>query len=352
MLLAVVVVAVLLRSPAVGVIGIVASLLVSLILLKPEPRPSIELRRLNAPDLYPVRRNHAQLMRFVRGEKAEDEVETPGAELETVGRNHHVGERRPLDVDAIASSQVELLRKQTQLNSRALNLMLKRQPPTKQQLAEFDEKVADYVARLRSWLVEVDDHLDRMGRSFELEVQLLNDSGIDAEGARVELIFPSGFASAEQLAPPDQPEAPEIPVGPPSALTALDGLGAYGRESYLDRFGPSLLEPRSAEFDFDPSAPDYEELADGGLAVSYGAQTIRHRRRSSAGPPLRLVCSDDGDHQVEWRIHAGNLTRPRSGRVILSAKLERRGDPIQSLWDLQSVLGTLETVEDDLELAG
>jgi len=101
-----------------------------------------------------------------------------------------------------------------------------------------------------------------------------------------------------------------------------------------------MVIPRPAEVVVDPTAPDYEPLPGGGLVVSYRPQTIRHHKRGSAGSPIELACSRDGEFEIEWRIHASNLSRPRSGVATIQVEWETRGDPIESLHDLREVLGT------------
>ena len=164
------------------------------------------------------------------------------------------------------------------------------------------------------------------------------------------MLFPEGFAAADPPKPPEEPEAPEIPMGASTWPMSVSQMAALAAPSPIAMPSRLTFDPRPLEPVFDASAPDYEQLADGGLSVSYGTQTIRHDRRSKAGDPIELVCESDGEFVVEWRIHAANLIRPRHGAVKLTVEFEKRGDPIAVLQDLREVLGTAEDLFSDEDL--
>jgi hypothetical protein len=341
LLLGVVAAAVVLGSPAAAVIGIVASVSASLITLPPEPRPRVELRRINSPDLFAVSRAHAELLRIVRRdeEPAQAEDEAPAEPDSSAINLHQVGLRRPLDIDALVKSQLDLLRMRAHKSPASLRAFLRRLPPDAQQLEEFDEQLRDYASQLRQWLDEVDPYLDQSARRVELQVELLNPARIDAEEARVELFFPEGFAPEGRATPPEAPSEPEIPIGPPLWPTALSGLRRPQPLPPIATVPATDLDRLALADTFDPTSPSYERLPDGGLAIGYRPQTIRHHKRSSAGQPIKLDCLLDGVFEIEWRVHASNLLRPRAGSMKVEVRPESKGDPIQCLPDLREVLG-------------
>jgi hypothetical protein len=159
--------------------------------------------------------------------------------------------------------------------------------------------------------------------------------------------FPASFAAAAAVDPvPEPPQAPAFPRRP--------SLFRQMREPPTPYFGPSAgitvaraYSRRDLErIERSTRDPDYTET-DAGLEVGYGRAPIHHGEIGSPGNELQVSCSEPGEHEIAWQIHARNMPVAVRGSVRISYREEEVGDPVRSLADLEGLLVELGLAEPD-----
>lgn len=258
-----------------------------------------------------------------------------------------VGRRRALDVESLVRDAVRSARSQAPRGGLTTAMAIGSQwaPPTGADRERFNVEVDAYAERVRDWLTEVDAFLVDHSRILIAEVVQTNPTAVDAREARVLVSFPPAFQPVDEL--PEIPERPDVPRFPRrrSALSlAMSGYDlprpGWGRP--LLTSGISAIEAGSMW------EPRYRRV-DRQLQIDYPRQTIRHGEREETGDPFTLRCTDAGEHEIGWEIHAANLERSIRGTWTISARTETLGDPVKTLADLDDMLWQLSTDDDSAD---
>lgn len=301
------------------------------------PRPEVGLIAIGTSPLNP-----SELVAEIFETAAADGKQEPStAKLRS--EEITAGRRRSLDVEAVVADGVHHAYRQAPGKGPLASLTTAISShiwakPTEQDFEEFDADVDDYQERLRRWVVEVDDYLTERCTVLLLQTRLENPAKLDAENARVAIVFPPAFGPPEKL--PESPKPPAPPTFPyrPSPLQRMMGQTARPGHSSVPIVSP--VDPPRARSKL--RSPRYELLPDGGLEVDYPRQTIHHGESGTAGEPLIVAVSKPGEHRVSWEVHAKNLPTARRGHVTIgSVGSEICGEPIKTLGDLQAVLEDL-----------
>jgi hypothetical protein len=312
---------------------------------EPRPEPSLELIRRNQVELHPSRALMELFDRVSGDEDAEPSSEQPGEEAGGLV----FGLRRPVDFEAVAHDALERARANAPGEGALENYLTMSQeyaPPNETDHELFDQLVDEYEAQLRDWLEQITEPLSSRAAVGVFAVELRNPGEIDAEKARVVLRFPASFAAAAVEQVPEPPQAPAFPRRPslfrqmsepltphfgPSAGIAL--ATAYSRRN-LERIERSVGEP------------DYTETVEG-LEVDYGRAPIHHGEIGSPGNELQVSCSEPGEHEVLWQIHARNMPEAARDSLRVGYRDEEVGDPVRTLADLEDLLVELGLAEPD-----
>jgi len=241
---------------------------------------------------------------------------------------------RPVDIDAVVDTAEQIARPSSMGALRWLGGFAAK--PTDSDLATFRSEVDEYLVEMRTWAEAAAEWLATHASVLDCHVFQENDSAVDAEDAKVTVVFPEGteVCDAEDLEPPDEPQRPMLKTGPGPLMEMLRPWG--GVPSFVAD-GPALdFSMREVE-PFSVDEPDVDEGLDGSIEVSYRRQAIRHRESLPSGDPF-TVRLPPGRHEVFWRVTAKNLPHPKTGTWVISCPVEASGTPITDLASFQSAL--------------
>jgi len=205
--------------------------------------------------------------------------------------------------------------------------------PTADQRTAFLAKVERHLAAVNRYLHEYSVRRRVLAPQVEqLELQLANGGGADAENARVRLRFP-GDAFAEN--PDDEAELPEPDEGP-----------RWGDDSF-----PNLLRPSLPRVVLGPShlrraetprgglgGPTYSWAGTGEFLVEYSTGHLSIGMEDRSSHPIQLQVLQPGRYEVPWQVFASGLSEPSSGVLQLEVREPEVGGPeVTNLADLPAL---------------
>lgn len=336
-----VVVAVVLAGISVGVaalLSLVLGLLLPRLQSAPDPRLSLEVRC--QPDPWAATNAMRSLSDLF--DDGPDRFAPPPPKLSPTA-DVTIGHRRPLAVEEIVEDALRSARASAP-KSDALRSVIAMgggfAQPTAEDHEAFEAEIRDYAGLLRTWLDEVDHFFDERAAILIADVLQENSSTVDASEARASVVFPDGFARCSDLpAGSEPPETPKFPLRRSALALAMRPFAAGESVPRLDfPLSPSQSAYLAPSEDWEPQYTKRET----GLEVRYPRQTIRHGETELSGDPLMVKCPNEGEFTLRWEVHAANLPNLTRGEWRIHCRTESLGDPIRSLYELQSVLRELD----------
>lgn len=185
---------------------------------------------------------------------------------------------------------------------------------SKSELQKYEAERREYLEAYREYLPKLGKWQRRVGLLRRVDLLLVNDGTLPANGIIVQLFLPHELQAIDMDRRPRQPrppERPEQPLSPGEQMKrSMDGIRAI--------LAPAYTFPRTSSL---RSEPD-EEVADiqpSGKSIKWRVAKVTHQLPYPLGPFFIAFPPEEGErrYRLTYRLHADELAKPVEGTLTL-----------------------------------